>query len=137
RANSGSNNVSVPRLADQTVVSTLAVGLSPSRVAIPSSGDRVYVSNPGSGTVSVIHQRAVPTPSVIDTVSLGGGPQILSPTIPDWKTYGNALERVNYNANESTITKDNVVNLQRKWFRPLNGYIIGSTIIAQNLTIPP
>lgn len=107
-ANSGSNSVSVINLANQAVASTLPVGLSPQRVSAAPSGFKAYVSNAGSGTVSVINPRSTPTPSVLTTVNVGGTPQVLSGNIPDWYTYGNALERINYNDNESTINSTTV-----------------------------
>ncbi len=53
-ANTGSNDVSVIRTSDNTVVTTIALGNYPFElVALPNS-DYVYVANCNSDTVSVI-----------------------------------------------------------------------------------
>ncbi len=53
-ANLGSDNVSVIRTSDNTVVATVAAGDIPNGVAITPDGAFAYVSNAGSSTVSVI-----------------------------------------------------------------------------------
>ena len=52
-SNSGSNTVSVIDTATNTVTANVAVGAEPTGVAVNAFGTRVYVTNEGSGTVSV------------------------------------------------------------------------------------
>src|SRR6266849_547374 len=50
-ANSASSSVSVIDTASKTVVATVGVGTSPTRVAITPDGTRAYVTNFNSNTV--------------------------------------------------------------------------------------
>src|SRR5437879_5376798 len=53
-ANMGMNDVSVIDVTLNTVIDTVPVGLRPAQVEVSPDGRRVYVSNYGSDTVSVI-----------------------------------------------------------------------------------
>ena len=55
-----------------TVIQSVAVGSTPIDVAVSPSGDRVYVTNQGSNTVSVIDTTTTPN-TVIATVSAPSG----------------------------------------------------------------
>lgn len=55
-----------------TVIQSVAVGSTPIDVAVSPSGDRVYVTNQGSNTVSVIDTTTTPN-TVIATVSAPAG----------------------------------------------------------------
>ncbi len=66
--NAGSNNVSVIRISDNTVVATVAVGLEPVDVAVTPDGAFAYVANTGSGNVSVIRTS---DNTVVATVAVG------------------------------------------------------------------
>jgi len=70
-ANYGSNNVSVIRTSDNTVIATISVGTNPIGVAYDSANGRMYVANNGSNTVSVIRTS---DNTVIATISVGTGP---------------------------------------------------------------
>jgi len=52
--NNGSNNVSVIDTASNTVITTVAVGILPTGVAVNPAGTRVYVTNYSANTVSVL-----------------------------------------------------------------------------------
>src|SRR4051794_30264403 len=71
-ANSGSDNVSVIRTSDNSVVATVAVGDEPRELAITPSGGRVYVSNFSSDNVSVLRTS---DNTVIATIPVGHHPQ--------------------------------------------------------------
>ncbi len=69
--NFGSDDVSVIDTATGTVLTTIAVGTSPTGVAIRADGTRAFISNTGSNSVSVIDGEAL---AVIDTVAVGSAP---------------------------------------------------------------
>jgi YVTN family beta-propeller protein len=69
--NAGSNDVSVIRTLDNTVVATVPVGTGPSAVATTPDGTFAYVTNAGSNNVSAINRL---TNTVTATVSVGTGP---------------------------------------------------------------
>ena len=46
-----------------TVVATVPVGSSPRGVAVDPSTNRIYVTNSGDGTVSVIEEPSIPMPT--------------------------------------------------------------------------
>jgi YVTN family beta-propeller protein len=52
-ANFGSSSVSVMDAGSNTVIATILVGLQPFHVEVSPDGQRVYVTNRGSNTVSV------------------------------------------------------------------------------------
>ena len=89
-ANTGSNNVSVIRPSDNTVVATVTVGTSPFGVAYSPSNDRVYVANSSSGNVSVIRPS---DNTVVATVTVG--------TTPRYVAYSPSNDRV-YVANNGS-----------------------------------
>ena len=62
-ANSGSNNVSVVSATSFAVLKTVAVGINPTFVAADPTSSKVYVTNQGSSTTSIIQ-------TVNDTVSV-------------------------------------------------------------------
>src|SRR5207302_110005 len=53
----------------------ISVGTAPAQVAIPRDGSRVYVTNTGSNSVSVIDRSAL---SVATTISLGARPSSIA-----------------------------------------------------------
>ena len=61
-------NVSVIQTSDNTVVATVAVGVSPVGVAVTPDGAFAYVTNAVSNTVSVIR---ISDNTVVDTVAVG------------------------------------------------------------------
>jgi YVTN family beta-propeller protein len=69
--NDGSDNVSVIRTSDNTVVATVAVGRAPVGVAVTSDGALVYVANEFSDNVSVIRTS---DNTVVATVAVGTFP---------------------------------------------------------------
>jgi YVTN family beta-propeller protein len=71
-ANTGSDNVSVIRTSDNTVVATIVVGDGPRGVAITPSAGRVYVANRASDNVSVIRTS---DNTVTATIPVGNHPQ--------------------------------------------------------------
>lgn len=71
-ANTGSDNVSVIRTSDRTVVATIPVGDAPHGVAISPSAGRVYVANGLSNNVSVIRTS---DNTVTATIPVGHNPQ--------------------------------------------------------------
>jgi YVTN family beta-propeller protein len=68
-SNQGSGTVSVIDTPTRAVVATIAVGASPTGVAVNPAFTRVYVANYGSGTVSVIDTF---TNAVVTTIPVGG-----------------------------------------------------------------
>jgi len=50
----GADSVFTVRTDDWTVVGTVGVGAEPYGICVLPSGDRLYVTNSGDGTVSVI-----------------------------------------------------------------------------------
>lgn len=72
-ANSNSSNVnaSIGGPACGFFTGTVPVGATPTGVAVNSDGTRVYVTNSGAGTVSVINTTSR---AVIATVPVGGSP---------------------------------------------------------------
>src|SRR5439155_16602116 len=52
-----------------------SVGTAPAQVAIPRDGSRIYVTNTGSNSVSVIDRSAL---SVTTTISLGARPSTIA-----------------------------------------------------------
>lgn len=70
--NSDSGNVSLVNRATGEVVGVIAVGSQPQGIAASSRGDRIYVANAGSQSISVID---VPTNKVFRTVNLEFGCQ--------------------------------------------------------------
>jgi YVTN family beta-propeller protein len=66
--NSASNNVSVIRTSDNTVVATVTVGGAPFGVAVTPDGAFAYVTNDGSNNVSVIRTS---DNTVVATVAVG------------------------------------------------------------------
>uniref|UniRef100_UPI0034E1DD11 beta-propeller fold lactonase family protein n=1 Tax=Mycobacterium sp. OAE908 TaxID=2817899 RepID=UPI0034E1DD11 len=86
-----------------TAVDSIAVGASPSALAINSTGARLYVSNGGSSTVSVINTA---TNTEITRVTVGSQPSGLAVSPDDSRVY--ALSR--YTDKVTVIrTSDNVV----------------------------
>jgi YVTN family beta-propeller protein len=69
--NEFSNNVSVIRTSDNTVVATVAVGNTPVGVAVTPDGAFAYVTNAGSNNVSVIRTS---DNTVVATVAVGSDP---------------------------------------------------------------
>jgi YVTN family beta-propeller protein len=69
--NAGSDNVSVIRTSDNTVVATVAVGDLPFGVAVTPDGALVYVANARSKNVSVIRTA---DNTVVATVAVGFDP---------------------------------------------------------------
>jgi len=69
--NQSSGTVSVIATATNTVVTTMAVGRTPTGVAITPDGTRAYVTNQDSATVSVI-DTSINT--VVASVPVGSGP---------------------------------------------------------------
>jgi YVTN family beta-propeller protein len=67
---------------DQGVVSTIPVGFFPSSVLFSSDGTRAYISNPGSGTVSVIDTASN---TVVASIRLPTGPEFFQAITPDGK----------------------------------------------------
>ncbi len=58
--NNGTNTVSVINTANNMVEATITVGTNPSGVVVTSDGTKAYVTNEGSGTVSVIYLLIIP-----------------------------------------------------------------------------
>jgi YVTN family beta-propeller protein len=52
--NTGSDNVSVIRLSDKTVITTIPVGSGPFKLTALPNGNYIYVTNDDSNNVSVI-----------------------------------------------------------------------------------
>ncbi len=73
--NMSGNNVSVIDTATNTVVATVAVGVTPLGVAVSPDGSFVYVTNSGSSTVPGVSVIATGTNTVVATVSVGSGPE--------------------------------------------------------------
>jgi YVTN family beta-propeller protein len=73
-ANTGSDNVSVIRTSDNTVLATVPVGDGPRGVAIAPSAARVYVANGLSDNVSVIQTS---DNTLTATIPVGDNPQDL------------------------------------------------------------
>jgi YVTN family beta-propeller protein len=70
-ANTTANVVTVVDTATHGVVGTIAVGTSPTHVAISQDGARAYVTNSGSNSISVIETS---TDSVVATIALRASP---------------------------------------------------------------
>ena len=70
-ANDGSNSVSVIDTSINSVVATVAVGVSPTGVAVNPSGTRVYVTNRDNQSLNVIDTS---NNSVVATVMVGNRP---------------------------------------------------------------
>ena len=81
-ANPGANLVTVIDTASGAVAGTVAVGVSPARVAVTRDGTRAYVSNAGSASVSVIETAS---DLVVDTIPVADSPSALAVT-PDGKS---------------------------------------------------
>ena len=64
----GDGTVTVINTLDRTVVATIAVGSLPMNVAVTPDGSKVYVSNSGSDTVSVMHKGRQVDGGPIETV---------------------------------------------------------------------
>ena len=73
--NSGSNNVSVIRVADDTVVNTITVGKGPVGVAAAPDGSKVYIANTLSATISVMDTL---TNRIISTLAVEKAPHALA-----------------------------------------------------------
>jgi YVTN family beta-propeller protein len=73
--NSGSNSVSVIRVADDTVINTITVGKGPFGVAATPDGSKVYIANTLSSTISVIDTL---TNKVISTLAVENAPRALA-----------------------------------------------------------
>jgi YVTN family beta-propeller protein len=69
--NRGGSNLSVIDIPTNIVVATVAVGTSPTGVAVNPVGARAYVTNNGSASVSVLDTASN---AVIATVPVGSGP---------------------------------------------------------------
>jgi YVTN family beta-propeller protein len=101
-ANFGSDNVSIIRTSDNTVVATIAVGDGPDAVGITPSGGRVYVANFSSDNVSVIRTS---DNTVTATIPVGHHPQDVA-IAPD----GGRVFVLNADGTVSVIrTSDNTV----------------------------
>jgi YVTN family beta-propeller protein len=102
-ANTGSDNVSVIRTSDNTVVATIAVGDEPHAIAITPSGGRVYVANRSSDNVSVIRTS---DNTVMATIPVGHFPQDVAAAPEGGRVYV-------MNSDEGTVsvirTSDNTV----------------------------
>jgi YVTN family beta-propeller protein len=70
-SNLSGNNVSVVNTANNTITATIAVGASPSGLAVTPDGGSVYVTNRGSNTVSVI---STASNSIINSIGVGISP---------------------------------------------------------------
>ncbi|HZD35310.1 MAG TPA: beta-propeller fold lactonase family protein, partial [Nitrososphaeraceae archaeon] len=81
-SNFRSNNVSVIDLNRNTVISNITVGLEPNDLAVNTITNRLYVSNSGSDTISVIDYYVSETgtleTSEIATIKVGDSPTSLS-----------------------------------------------------------
>ena len=56
------NVVSIIDTVSQRVVANVPVGESPQEIVLTRDGGRAYVTNPGSGTISVLDPAAKPEP---------------------------------------------------------------------------
>jgi gliding motility-associated-like protein len=88
--NTGSGTVSKVNNITGKVVKTVPVGTTPFGVAVNAAGSRIYVTNNGSGTISVLDS----TNTVINTYNEGPFPEGIAIS-PD----GNTLYVANYNLN--------------------------------------
>ena len=102
-ANNSSDNVSVVRTSDNTVVATVAVGSRPQDVAVTPDGAVAYVTNNGSHNVSVLRTS---DNTVVATVAVGLLPGGVAVT-PD----GNFAYVTNFGSDNVSVlrTSDNTV----------------------------
>lgn len=73
-ASSGDNIVSVIQTSDNTVVDTVAVGLSPTQLAVSTDGDYVFTTNLNDNTVSVIQTSFNAVVATVDLGNVGEAP---------------------------------------------------------------
>ncbi|MFF7234647.1 Ig-like domain repeat protein, partial [Streptomyces sioyaensis] len=120
-ANSGSNNVRIIRVSDNTFFDTVAVGSAPTGVAFSPSGEFAYVTNSGSNTVSII-----PTANIhatLTTIPVGLSPKSVVVT-PDGKQAYVA------NSGDNTVSILSVPNLTS--LVPNSGSAAGNQLVTIN-----
>jgi YVTN family beta-propeller protein len=101
--NSTAGSVTVINTANNSVVTTIAVGTTPFGVAVKPDGSRVYVANNGSGTVSVINTS---TNTVVGTIPVGSGVSGLAVSPDGSRVYAT---RTTANAVSVIDTSDNSI----------------------------
>jgi PGF-pre-PGF domain-containing protein len=90
--NSGSGTISVFDTANNTVIATVNVGMSPGKAAVTPDGSKVYVENYGLGSVSVINMA---NNTVIATVPVGEFPDGIAVTPDGTKLYVATVHKEN------------------------------------------
>lgn len=77
------------------------------------------------------------TPPLTPGGEHNGGRQALSstPVFSDWATFGDTLQRTNYNASETTLSPANVGGLTLKWSRDLGAAITDQPVIATGIPV--
>ena len=127
-ANGGSNNVSVIRTSDNTVVDTVDVGDAPVGVAVTPDGDFVYVANSlFTNDVSVIQTSDNNT--VVDTVDVGDLPFSLGLFITPTTTglgdpVGVMGDGNGSSSNSCTMTSSTAANLSFPVFLLIPAFIL-------------
>ena len=77
--NASDGTMTVVNLADNSVLATVPVGVSPTAVVVNSAGTRAYVTNGTAGTVTVVNTT---NNTVVKTIKVGANPTSLALT-PD------------------------------------------------------
>lgn len=62
-------------------------------------------------------------------------PSPLPATYTDWNTFGDNLQRTNYNPNEASLTAANAPSLHLSWSKDLGAAITAQPVIATNVSI--
>lgn len=127
------------------------IGYAP---AIKNAGvilfEDVNTTSPSSGALQEVafYNTPLPASTVLAHYNAGTGapPPTPSPTPPptppptspaysDWSTFGDDLQRTNYNPNETTLSASNVASLKLSWSVDLGSAITDQPVIATNVPI--
>jgi YVTN family beta-propeller protein len=74
--NQGSSNVTVINATNDSVIANLAVGTSPNFAVFDVQNQRVVITNPGSGSISVINADPTsPLFNTVKTITVGTNPR--------------------------------------------------------------
>ena len=125
--NATSGTMTVINLADNSVLATVPVGVSPTAVVVNSAGTRAYITNSTAGTVTVINTT---NNTLVKTITVGANPSSLALT-----PSGDRLFVTNSGA--GTVTKINTTTntVTVAGIRVGNGPVVGRDHVRRQIRL--